>query len=71
MTPEMIFIDSSNIEAIGFDPEAAELHVHFHSSGQYVYHEVPQDVFDALLESPSKGSFLNREIKPFYTFTKQ
>jgi hypothetical protein len=69
--PEMIFVDSSNIEAIGYDDDTLELHVRFLSGRYYVYHEVPRQAFDGLMQAPSKGSFLNREIKGVYQFTKQ
>lgn len=67
--PDMIYVDSSNIEAIGY--EDGELHVQFISGGHYIYHGVPRQVFDDLMNAPSKGSFLNREIKNVYQFTKQ
>ena len=69
--PEMLYVDSSNIEAIGYDDDAQELHVQFLSSGYYIYHEVPRQIFDDLLAAPSKGSFLNREVKGVYQFIKQ
>jgi hypothetical protein len=68
---EKIYVDSSNIEAIGYDPDTQDLHVWFLSAGYYVYSGVPQETFDALLYAPSKGSFLNREIKPNYQYAKQ
>lgn len=69
--PEMIFVDSSNVEAVGYDDDTRELHVRFVSGGYYIYHEVPRQIFDDLMNAPSKGSFLNREIKGVYQFTKQ
>ncbi len=69
--PEMIYVDSSNVEAVGYDGDAHELHVQFVSGGSYIYYEVPQDVFDAFMSAASKGSFLNREIKGVYRFTKR
>ena len=69
--PEMTYVDSSNIEAIGYDDETQELHVQFLSGGLYIYHNVPRHVFDALMNAPSKGSFLNREVKGVYQFSKQ
>ena len=69
--PEMIYVDSSNIEAIGYDEDAQELHVRFLSGGYYIYHAVPRQIFDDLMGAPSKGSFLNRAIKGVYQFTKQ
>jgi hypothetical protein len=69
--PEMIYVDSSNVEAIGYDDNTQELHVQFLSGGYYIYHNVPRAIFDELMYAPSKGSFLNREVKGVYQFTKQ
>lgn len=69
--PEMIFVDSSNIEAIGYDEDNQELHVRFLSGACYIYNGVPRQIFDDLMEAPSKGSFLNRQIKVVYQYTKQ
>jgi hypothetical protein len=70
--PEMQYVDSSNIEAIGYDSEARELHVRFLKSGEtYVYHDVEQWVFDAMMQADSKGSYLNRQIKGTYQYSKQ
>lgn len=69
--PEMIFVDSSNIESIGYDDDTQELHVQFLSRGCYIYSDVPREIFDDLMNAPSKGSFLNREIKGIYQFSKQ
>lgn len=69
--PEMIYVDSSNIEAIGYDDDAQELHVRFLSGVSYVYQGVPRQIFDDLMQAASKGSFLNREVKGVYGFTRQ
>ncbi|MCA9464397.1 MAG: KTSC domain-containing protein [Nitrospira sp.] len=69
--PEMIYVDSSNIEAIGYDDDTQELHVQFLSGGLYVYHGVPRGIFNELMSASSKGSFLNREIKGVYQVAKQ
>ena len=69
--PEMIYVDSSNIEAVGYDDDTQELHVQFLSSGYYIYSDVPREIFDDLINAPSKGSFLNREVKGIYQVTKQ
>ena len=67
----MLYVDSSNIEAIGYDDDAQALHVQFLSGECYIYHGVPREIFDELMTAPSKGSFLNREVKAVYQFTKQ
>ena len=64
--PEMTYVDSTNIEAIGYDAGNTELHIQFLKIGLYVYREAPQEVFDEFMASDSKGSYFNRNIKPVY-----
>ena len=69
--PEMHYVDSSNIEAIGYDPSAQELHVRFLKSGEtYLYFNVEEWVFDEFSQADSKGQYLNRNIKGQYSFGK-
>ena len=66
---EMRFVDSTSVVKIGYDPGAGELHVVYRSSPtRYVYHHVPGEVHARLMASPSKGAFINAEIKPVYAF---
>lgn len=70
--PEMHYVDSSNVEAIGWDAESQELHVLFVAGGGlYVYQEVPDYVFEGFLNAPSKGSYLHREIKGRFQYEKR
>ena len=68
--PEMHYVDSSNVEAIGYDGGKQELHVNFLSSGSYVYFDVPEAVFVEFLQAPSKGRYLNDYIKGVYSYEK-
>lgn len=61
--PEMIPVESSNLKAIGYNPEDQMLYVDFLNNTTYRYSGVPEDVFNAFLESDSKGQFLHRNIK--------
>ena len=70
--PEMQYVDSSNIEAIGYDSSTQELHVRFLKSGlTYVYYGVEDWVFQEFLAADSKGIFLNERVKPTYDCAKQ
>lgn len=65
--PEMIFVDSKPIEAIGYDSGTQELHVRFLKSGEtYVYYVVEEWVFQEFMQADSKGIYLNTKIKPHY-----
>ena len=69
--PEMIFVDSSNIEAIGYDPDGLELHVRFLKSGEtYVYYGVEEWVYSEFLQADSKGAYLNASVKNNYQHGK-
>lgn len=60
---QMVPVQSSNVKAIGHDPETQELHVHFHNGGQYVYAEVPAEKHQALVAADSIGNHLHAHIK--------
>jgi hypothetical protein len=68
---DMQFVESSNIEQVGYDGDAMELHVQFKNSGLYVFSEVPEHIYQALMAADSKGSFFNREIKKLFKFEKR
>lgn len=69
--PEMTFVDSSNVEAIGYDVGAQELHVRFLKSGQtYVYYSVEEWVFREFLQADSKGKFFAARIRDQYQSAK-
>lgn len=69
--PEMQYVQSSNVECVGYDGETAELHVRFRSSPTiYVYQGVAADVFDRLMIAPSTGIFINQEVKDVFPFYK-
>jgi len=67
---ERIKVESSNIESIGYDEESKTLIVEFKSGSTYSYIGVPSIVFKKMLESDSKGRFLNNNIKPTFLATK-
>lgn len=69
--PEMTFVDSKGVEAIGYDAERMELHVRYAKSGEtYVYYGVEEWVFREFMEADSKGTYLNTQIKGRFEFGK-
>lgn len=64
----MIPVDSSNIKAIGYSLAARVLQVEFLSGSRYRYFAVEPEVFERFVHAPSKGQFLNREIKKSYEY---
>jgi len=69
--PEMHFVSSSNVEAVGYDATTREVHVRFLKSGlTYVYYDVDEYVFLELRNAQSVGTYLNENIKPRYQCAK-
>ena len=64
------FVTSSNVRSIGYDSATGTLEVEFHNSFVYQYYNVPTQVYEAFMASPSKGQFLNSQIKNMYAFSR-
>jgi hypothetical protein len=63
-------VESSQITAIGYDSAEKVLAVQFTRGGEYRYFDVPQEKFDALMQSESKGATLGKIIKGAHPFKK-
>ena len=59
-------LDSSSLRSAGYDPAAHVLEVEFRNGGVYQYLEVPGEEFEEFIAAPSKGRYLNAEIKSRY-----
>lgn len=53
----MIPVTSSNLESVGYEYDT--LYIRFNKGGLYAYYNVPVDVYNALLQAPSKGKFFH------------
>ena len=67
---DRISVRSSNIRSVGYDPESSRLEVEFNSGSIYQYLNVPESEYEGLMNSASKGRYLNRNIKDRYQDTK-
>jgi hypothetical protein len=67
---EMHFVDSSNIERIGYDSTLSTLRVEFKSNRAYDYFNVPEHVFNELRMASSIGSYHAKNIKNAYPFAQ-
>lgn len=66
----MIQVTSSNVESIGYDELQQVLYVRFLSGGLYIYKGVSSYEFEGLLNAPSVGSYLHRNIKNVYPYER-
>ncbi len=77
MSIEMSAVESSQIAAIGHDPETNTLAIQFKNKGgpgaTYHYDNVDVELFDRFRNADSKGTFFGKEIKAdakAYPFTR-
>jgi hypothetical protein len=63
-------VESSNIVSVGYDPNTRILEVEFKGAALYRYLDVPPEIYLELRASASKGSFLNCNIKPHYSYER-
>ena len=56
-------VDSSALDAVGYDVESSEFAVRFKHGGEYTYQGVPEDVAVAVLDAPSVGRAYIEQIK--------
>lgn len=61
-------VKSSNIISVGYDETTSSLYVNY-PSGTYKYYGIKKSVYESLLTSPSKGRFMNKNIKGQYRYS--
>lgn len=64
-------VESTSIEAVKYNLTTGTLSVRFlHSGDEYDYMGVSEGIYQAFMASTSKGSFLNREIKGKFEYSR-
>lgn len=61
---------SSVVKAMHYDKNTETLKIIYVSGDVYDYLSVPPQVYEAMRAAPSKGTFLNTQIKGHYRFKK-
>ena len=67
---ERIPVTSSNLRAVGYDPNSQTLEIEFNAGTVYQYANVPPGEHEGLMNADSKGTYLNANIKGRYSYTK-
>lgn len=65
---DRISVQSSNIRSIGYKTDRKVLEIEFKSGSIYQYSGVPEYEYEGLLNSSSKGRYLNTHIKDRYAY---
>lgn len=63
-------VKSSNLASIGYDEENEILEVEFKNGGVYQYFDVPENVYDELMNADSHGVYFSSNIRNEYEFEK-
>jgi KTSC domain len=56
-------VDSSSIASIGYSPGSETLEIEFKNQTIYEYYNVPQVIYDQLMEALSVGSYFSANIR--------
>jgi len=62
----MTYVRSRAITAIGYDPQTKRLRIKFKQGSIYNFCNVPEHVFNGLMNAASKGTFYNDHIRDLY-----
>jgi ribonucleotide reductase alpha subunit len=65
---KLIEVQSSNVEAYGYDRKAAMLYVRYIGGKVYRYKDVPELVSRGLKLAQSKGGFLQTYVKGYFQY---
>ena len=65
--PEMQAVDSSTIEAVGYESGKREIYIRFLDGGTYAYSDTDESICKELLSADSIGGYFNRVIKHNYS----
>jgi hypothetical protein len=61
---------SSNIRSVGYEADIEILEVEFTSGSIYQYFDVPESEYEGLMNTSSKGRYLNQNIKDCYRYVQ-
>jgi KTSC domain-containing protein len=66
----VVAVESNTLASVGYDPPQGLLQLEFCSRAIYHYFGVPASVHQALLDTPSKGSYFNRAIRGCFPYRR-
>jgi len=67
---QRLAFESEAVASAGYDSEARSMEVEFRTGRIYRYSEVPPGVFEWLLRTKSKGSFVTNMVKDRFEFVE-
>lgn len=64
-------VESSNLASVGYDEKNEILEIEFNNGGVYQYFDVPEHIYEELMNADSHGQYFDRNVKKAgYKFRK-
>ena len=63
-----ISVVSKTLRTVGYDTGRQLLQIEFQNRSFYQYFEVPQSVYEELMQASSKGAYFNRSIRSNFDY---
>jgi hypothetical protein len=63
-------VTSTTVASIGYDEPTQTLEVEFNTGSVYQYYNVTAFLYEQLMQAPSKGQFLNTNIRNAYPYSR-
>jgi len=67
---EMLPLESSMIRAVGYDIFRQILQIQFQSAEVFAYMDVPEKIYEELMEAPSAGRYFQDCIRDRYHYIR-
>lgn len=67
---DWVEVSSSNVARVRYDSSTMILEVEYHSGSVYQYFDVPETVYQQLIQSGSVGSFMHENIRGVYRYAR-
>ncbi|HWH17472.1 MAG TPA: KTSC domain-containing protein [Allosphingosinicella sp.] len=62
---------SSAVDWVEYDEASRTLDIWYNEGERYSYFRVPPKLYEELLAAPSIGIFVNKNIKPFFRYSRE
>jgi len=63
-------VDSTSMLSWGYDPITKRMEVEYHNGKLYSFFGIPEELSRELDASPSKGGYMERNVKGVYSYEK-
>ena len=67
---QRIPVSSSSICSVGYDPKTHTLEIEFHTGTIYQYYNVPENIYQGLMNVGSHGQYFHQNIRYIYHYEK-